>query len=292
MVRYRIALLSDIHATMTALDAVLRAIEQFAPLDAVVIAGDFTYGPGQPATLARLANYPVIAVCGNGDVELLDYADGKSPAYKNWLKQFSLIRWSLKNTDHDSLSYLRSLPEQRVIEMPGAASIRLVHGSPRRINEFLDPEKVPHLLEEVMNDLAEPVLVFGHTHRPLVQRRKKRLAVNPGAVSMAIGRPATAYYAILDWQEFNQCWEVHHFTAPYDADAVKKEFAESGLLDIPPLGPLLLDTCLTGKSVGVSYMRYAMKLAKEAGYRDLPYIPDDIWEQAAKTYFDRDAVWK
>lgn len=284
MTHYRIVLLSDIHATMTALDAVLKNIEQFAPLDMVVIAGDFTYGPSQPATIDRLSSYPVVAVLGNGDVELLDFADGKSPAYKNWLKQFSLIRWSLESTDHDSLAFLRSLPEQRVIEMPGADPIRLVHGSPRRINEHLSPEEAPNRLEEVMKELAEPVMVFGHTHRPLLKRQNNWLAVNPGAVSMAVGKPATAYYAIVDWQECNHCWEPHLFTVPYDSEAVTKEFADSGLLDIAPLGPLLLDTCLKGESVGLSYMRYTLGLAKEAGYENLPYIPDDIWEQAAINY--------
>lgn len=284
MTHYRIALLSDIHATITALDAVLEDIEQFAPLDLVVIAGDFTYGPSQTLTIERLSSYPVVAVLGNGDVELLEYADGKAPAYKKWLKQFSLIRWSFETTNHNALAFLRGLPEQRIITLPGADPIRLVHGSPRRINEHLGPEESPNRLEEVMNDLAEPVLVFGHTHRPLLIRQNNWLAVNPGAVSMAVGKPATAYYAILDWLEFNQCWEAHPFTVPYDPEAVTKEFADSGLLDVAPLGPLLLDTCLKGESVGVSYMRYALGLAKESGCDIFPYIPDDIWELAAQTY--------
>jgi putative phosphoesterase len=281
---YRLAVLSDIHASITALDAVLGALETFLPLDAILIAGDFTYGPSQPATLARLSERQVIAVRGNGDLDLLNFAGGKSPAYMQTLKQFSLIRWSLANTTPEALDFLQNLPEQRVIALPGAAPIRLVHGSPRDINETLSTEKNPGRLEHVLTDVPEPVLVFGHTHQALIYLRNRKLALNPGAVSMALGKPATAHFAILKWSEMADRWQAHLSHVSYDANALQQEFADSGLLHIGPLGRLLLATSLTGKSAGVDFMRNAFNLSAAAGYGGLPYIPDEFWERADEMF--------
>jgi putative phosphoesterase len=284
MTSYRLAVLSDIHANLTALDTVLSVLDRFAPLDAILVAGDFTYGPSQPETLARLVERRVIAVRGNGDVDLLNFADGKSPAYMQTLQQFTLIRWALANTTPDALDFLRKLPEQQVITFPGADPIRLVHGSPRDVNENLNPDENPALLNQVLATLSEPVLVFGHSHQPLKKEWGGRLALNPGAVSMAIGRPATAYFAILEWPDQGTGWQAELHSVPYDLESHRKEFVKSGLLAIGPLGPLLFATSQTGNNVGVDYMHYAFALAKEAGYGELPYVPDDIWEQAAKNY--------
>jgi predicted phosphodiesterase len=148
------------------LEAVLKALDQFDPLNAILVAGDFTYGPSQPATLARLQERQLIAICGNGDVDLLNFADGKLPDYMQTLKQFSLIRWSLAKTTPGVLTFLRELPEQRVIKLPGADSIRLVHGSPEGFKENISSDENPALENKVLAEISEPVIVFGHTHQP------------------------------------------------------------------------------------------------------------------------------
>lgn len=285
MPAYRVAVLSDIHACLTPLNTVLDAVEQFSPLDAVLVAGDFTYGPNQPATITRLCERGVLAVRGNGDVDLLNFADGKSPVYQQTARQFSLIRWSCANTTVDSLNFLRSLPEQRTLILPGADPIRLVHGSPRDVSEFLDPERVPGRLDEVLRTLPEAVLVFGHTHKALLHTQNGRLAVNPGAVSMAIGLPATAYFAILEWSDALNRWQAQLYHVPYDPDLLIKEFSDSGLLDVSPLGPLLLDSALTGKNAASQYMQRVIELAKASGCGESPYIPDAVWEHAAKMFY-------
>lgn len=284
MFSYRIAVLSDVHASLTALDAVLRALDAFAPLDAILVAGDLTYGPSQSATVARLREYNVNAVRGNGDVDLLNFVDGKMPAYMESLDQFALIRWSRANTTVETLDYLRQLPEQLVFSLPGADSIRMVHGSTQDVNESLSPEKNPDALDREMSTIKEPVLVFGHTHQPLKKITNGKLALNPGAVSMAIGIPMTAYFAILEWSENTAFWQAKHCHIPYPPESYKQEFVTSGLLDVVPLGPLLLATSETGKSLGVDFMRYVLTMKKRAGCGDLPYIPDEIWSQAQKTF--------
>jgi len=226
----------------------------------------------------------VIAIPGNGDVDLLNFAGGGSPDYLHTLKQFSLIRWALANTNSETLDFLRDLPQQRVVTLPGASPIRLVHGSPRDIYESLDVEEHPGMLDEVLESLSEPVLVFGHTHRPVIKNQNGRLAINPGAVSMAIGIPAAAYFAILEWPASADHWSAHLHHVCYNPEALMKEFEDSGLLDINPLGRVLLATSLTGMNAGGGFMQHALGLAKASGCGGLPYIPDDLWEQAAKTY--------
>jgi hypothetical protein len=104
---------------------------------------------------------------------------------------------------------------------------------------------------------------------------------------MAVGFPATAYFAILEWSDLTTCWQADLHHVSYDPEALRKEVVNSGLLEISPLGQLLMDTSLTGKNVGANFMRYAFALAKEACYAELPYVPDDVWDQAAATYHDK-----
>lgn len=284
MPAYRIAVLSDIHACLTALEAVLDALRAFEPLDALLAAGDFTYGPNQPATLARLRERGAIAVLGNGDVDLLDFASGRAPVYTKHLKQFSLIRWTREHTTSEALDFLGGLPRQRVIHFSGAAPIRMVHGSPRDVNESLSAERNPGLLGATMAGLAEPVLVFGHTHQPLNLVVDGKLALNPGAVGMAKGAPSTAYFAVMEWPGAGEGWRAALHQVPYSPHALREEFAASGMLENGPLERLLLATSLTGTDVGVEFMRRAYALSAQAGFADLPYLPDEVWEQAARTF--------
>lgn len=64
------------------------------------------------------------------------YHEGLGPGDPRWLsQQWATLRWQRLNLEQETIALLASLPEQRVVALPGAAPIRLVHGSPRRLSE-------------------------------------------------------------------------------------------------------------------------------------------------------------
>ena len=64
----------------------------------------------------------------------------------------------------------------------GASDVHLVHGSPRKVNEYLFEDKPARLYERLAAAESDPVLVFGHTHKPWVHEYGGVLFVNCGSV--------------------------------------------------------------------------------------------------------------
>jgi predicted phosphodiesterase len=202
----RILVLSDIHANLAALEAVLAHAGQY---DALWSLGDIVgYGPDPNACIERLAAWSSTAIAGNHDWAVLgklDLADFNGDARKANL-------WTREQLTPASLAYLESLPEMRVLE-----GYTLVHGSPRApVWEYLI---YPNVAKASFAHFSTPVCWVGHTHLPVVFRDLPdssqcqasrpaeeaplalddgRYIVNPGSVGQPRDGDARASYAILD----------------------------------------------------------------------------------------------
>jgi putative phosphoesterase len=278
----RIAVLADIHGSLPSLEAVLREIHTQS-VDGLLVAGDMTCGPNSGEVLQRLQSEGAWMVLGNNEGYLLRFDSGQAPDWWHTSHQWALNRWTYRTIDKDSLDLLRSLPEQRVIDLPGTAPIRMFHGSLRRSNELLDPAIHPEPLQDAFARTTEPVLICGHTHIPWQERCNGRLAFNPGAVLFPCNGDLGAQYAILTWNKTG--WEVDHHSVAYDHSLVRKAFTDSGLLKEG--GALALGFLLsieTGRDVAMNFMNYAYRLAAEAGHPGCEYVPDDIWDAAAESF--------
>jgi putative phosphoesterase len=274
----RVALLSDVHGNLPALQAVLHDIEPFHP-DKLVVAGDFVGGPHLNEVIQTLRAAGAIMIFGNNDLFLLKYLRNKGPEEWNTLKQFGLLRWNARQISQENIRFLRSLPEQTVITLPGTDAIRVVHGSPRDPVESLFPEKEPLSLDLALKSIVELVLVCGHTHQPWFLHRNGKLAVNPGAVANPLNGEFGAQYAMLEWQ--NHHWEVSLKTVQYDFSLIKSAFEQSGFLQAGgPIARGFLLSIETGRDVAANFIDFAFELAKKAGYPDSKFIPDQILDQA------------
>ena len=297
MPRYRIAVLADIHGNLTAFEAVLADLKQFGALDRILAAGDIICGPGQKAVLRRLVEMDALMIQGNNEQAIARMAAGTAPDYFYHSQQFALRRWSFEHLDAEELRRVCALPEQRVFTLPGADPIRMAHGSPRDINELVLPpsqaaflEKYlpydaagrPTPLDEIFGMAPEPVLLFGHTHLPWQERLDDRLAMNPGAVNFSENGFVGAQYAVLDWDGIR--WTPQFRAIPYDLDALRRSNEESGFLDSGVLARIFLDELISGKDLVPDFFKLAGQLAEEAGCGDLPYFPDEIWEQAGRAF--------
>ena len=175
----RVAALYDIHANLPALDAVLADAEA---ADLVVVGGDFSHGPLPAETVDRLRGLGdrVRFIGGNADREV-----ARPDA------------WQREPLGEERLAFLASLPETVTIEIDGLGSVLFCHGSPRGDEEILTAVTPEGRLGRILADVAEPVVVCGHTHHQFDRTAHGIRVVNAGSVGMPYeGRPG-AFWAML-----------------------------------------------------------------------------------------------
>jgi putative phosphoesterase len=187
MTAERLAFFSDVHGNAAALAAVLADIE-LRGVAYVYCLGDLVgYGPEPNAVidLVRTAAIPTIA--GNYDdgvgFERGDcgcyYADDEARRIGDASYAFTLA-----TVTADNKAWLRALPRELRFEV-GTVRFHLVHGSPRRINEYLLKDRDPRTYERLAQTEEADVLVFGHTHVPWHRSHRGVLFINAGSA----GRP-------------------------------------------------------------------------------------------------------
>ena len=200
----RIAVLSDIHSNLPALEAVA---SDLPPIDEVWVLGDIVgYGPQPNEVIATLQAMGARSVLGNHDGAAIGQVDAASfnPDAR------TAIEWTGTVVDDNARAYLGSLPEvRRDVGLTG------VHGSPRDpVGEYISDRRV------ASNNLAHfdtRLCLFGHTHVPVVFAANgdeietrpglpgavvpldgDRALVNPGSVGQPRDGLPDAAYAVLD----------------------------------------------------------------------------------------------
>lgn len=168
----KIALFSDIHANLPALEACLADMESKHP-DAIYCLGDlvgYNIWPNEVINLIRKRGIPTIA--GNYDFGIGRTSDECGCAYKTDIeKEMGKVSISFTNqvVNEDERNYLRTLPAHLRIEFQlnnDKLNLLLVHGSPRKINEYLFEDRDEKSLLRIMKDADADIMCFGHTHKP------------------------------------------------------------------------------------------------------------------------------
>jgi putative phosphoesterase len=180
----RIAVFSDLHGNSAATEAVLAAIEAEQP-DTVYCLGDLVgYGAKPNETIALVRDRGIPTIVGNYDDGVGFDRDDCGCAYTDPQEQArgqQSLFWTRAATTAENKAYLRSLAREIRFAAEGIR-FRLVHGSPRRMNEYLFEDRDPRSLERIAATADADVLVFGHTHQPWVKEIGGVLMVNDGSV--------------------------------------------------------------------------------------------------------------
>lgn len=229
----RIAVFSDLHGNVAAGKAVLAAIDAEAP-DAVYCLGDLVgYGafPNETAELVRSRGIPTIM--GNYDDGVGFDRDDCGCAYKDADEEArgqQSLHWTRAVTSDENKAYLRTLVPEIRFEVEGQR-VRLVHGSPRRMNEYLFEDRDQRSLERIAQQAECDVLVFGHTHKPWVREIGGVLFVNDGSVGKPKDGDPRAAWALLTFDD-GQEPHVEIRRVPYDVAAMAAAIrAVEGLSD-------------------------------------------------------------
>lgn len=168
----RIALFSDIHANLPALEAFFEDLET-RRVDAVYCLGDlvgYNIWPNEVIDEVRRRGIPSIA--GNYDWGIGRASDDCGCAYKTDEEKAMgnvSIAYTNEVVGEDQRAYLRTLPAHIRLEYQLSdekMDVLLVHGSPRRVNEYLFEDREEKSMIRIMEQAGATVMCFGHTHIP------------------------------------------------------------------------------------------------------------------------------
>lgn len=198
----RIAILSDVHGNLAALEAVLADIAAESP-DRIVCLGDLAFKGPQPAEcVARVRELGIPCIHGNTDLMLL-MAAGRTPArplpagYRLPDPVPPGLVWPLARLSAADLDYLAGLPFDCRLEADGQ-SLLFVHASPQDAVAGIVPTMPAAEIRPLLRDERADWIIAGHVHQAFAFRLDGRWLANPGAVGFSLDGDGRAAYAILD----------------------------------------------------------------------------------------------
>ncbi len=220
----KIAIISDIHANVEALTAVLAAIER-TPVDSIVCLGDVVgYGSNPNECIAIVRERCAFTLLGNHDAaairtkELNDFTPRARAA----------IEWTALQLMAESSVFLQSLPYTHAQQ-----NCFFVHASPHVPNQW-NYVFQQHEANEALASFQEPICFIGHTHVPAIfsvdgrersVTRGKRLLVNVGSVGQPRDGNPKASFAFFD----TETWEYRLTRVVYDIETAAKKIRAAGL---------------------------------------------------------------
>ncbi len=225
----RVAVITDIHANLPALQAALRRVDEL-DVDDLFCGGDLVgYGPHPNEVCALIAERAIPTIYGNYDYAIARDLEDCGCAYVTpHDREFGQqsVDWTLEHTDTRSKQFMHDLPFDLRFTV-GDRQIHLVHGSPRKVNEYLFEDKPASLYERLASAEESDVLVFGHTHKPWVHEYGGVLFVNCGSVGKPKDGDPRGAFALLEAAD--EGVRVRIERVEYDAAAVAGEVAAAGL---------------------------------------------------------------
>jgi putative phosphoesterase len=223
------AIITDIHANLPALEATLGRIEQLG-IERVYCGGDLVgYGPHPNEVCGLIADRRIPTIYGNYDYAIARDLDDCGCAYVTQqdreLGQQS-VEWTLAHTSRASKDFMHGLPFDLRFELAGQR-VRLVHGSPRKVNEYLFKDKPARTFERIAAGADCDTLVFGHTHQPWTDEYGGVLFVNCGSVGKPKDGDPRAAFAVLEPDADRVAGRIER--VGYDTKSVAREVTAAGL---------------------------------------------------------------
>jgi putative phosphoesterase len=225
-----VAIFSDVHGNLNALQAVLADVRTGA-VDRVYCLGDLVgYGPDPNGVIDTVREEGIPTIMGNYDEGVgfdLGHCGCFYPDSEAKRIGVSSYEFTSKTVTAERKTYLRELPRELRLEIDGMR-VHLVHGSPRKINEYLLPTRDRRTYDRLAAAEESDVLVFGHTHRPWHKMYGNVLFVNVGSAGRPTDGDPRAAYTILRFGPGIPV-EVEDVRVEYDVEGTAAAMLEVGL---------------------------------------------------------------
>jgi predicted phosphodiesterase len=216
------AVFSDVHGNLPGLEAILADLEARGIADVLSLGDLVGYGPCPNEVAALVRERGIPSLMGNYD-QGIGFATGDCGCvYKTDEQRREgavSLEWTDAVTTDETRAYLRTLEDRFVLDTPGG-ELLAVHGSPRRINEYLFEDRPEHAMARMAEENPYRAILFGHTHVPYAREvvhgdaGASTLFVNVGSggrpkdgdwrvcyalidpVALAAGRPAVEFVRV------------------------------------------------------------------------------------------------
>lgn len=241
----RVALLSDLHANLPAVRAVLQDAAAIG-CDAIWCAGDVVgRGPHPNEVVELIRALEIPTVQGNWDEAVgmgreVTGSIWESPAGE--ADGYASLMWTMSRLTEENLAWLRQLPADLRLEVPGRVA-RLFHGTPLKQNEYLWEDRPSRYFARIASDEGDDLFCFGHTHQTFHRVCGQAHFVAAGSVGCGNGSDPHARYAVIYATEADLV--VGFRGIEYDRQSVLADLVAAGLspdvLTHPPVPHPLVD---------------------------------------------------
>jgi predicted phosphodiesterase len=194
-----IAIVSDIHANVVALDAVLAELEEIG-LDQVVCLGDVAAtGPAPAQVVARLRARDWRFVRGNCDDAMVQFATGTANPPDD--EHSAIDQWCTTQLSADEIAFIAAFEPVVAVDAGGVA-ICCYHGSPKSNLDEVRMDTAGNELSSWFVGHNARVYAGGHTHVQMARRHMESLVINPGSVGLPFTETAGKADANPFWAEY------------------------------------------------------------------------------------------
>ncbi|MBA2389023.1 MAG: metallophosphoesterase family protein [Geodermatophilaceae bacterium] len=227
----KLAIISDIHSNLHALEAVLADIERRGA-DQVIVNGDMVNrGPDNVAVMERLAARGDLLLLGNHEDLVRMWIERDPEIPSDWFGDpfWDGTAWSARQLEAGGwIETLRRLPMVHRVALPEAPTLLLSHGSPRHYREGYGAFLTDEQIAEIVQLHPEDILIGSHTHRSMEREWGRHTLLNTGAVGAPFNGDPRAQYLLLTLRAGHWTWEF--CTVDYDRDAALAAYETSGYL--------------------------------------------------------------
>ena len=234
------AVFSDVHGNLPALEAILADIEARATAATLCLGDLVGYGPSpnEVALLVRDSGIPTLM--GNYDQGIGFETGDCGCVYKTDEQRAEgavSLEWTQGVVTAGVKAYLCTLEDHFVLQTP-SGDILAVHGSPRRINEYLFEDRPASAMERLAREYSYPAILFGHTHLPYSRQVGETTFVNVGSAGRPKDGDWRVCYAIVDPARLDEGEAFVKFVrVPYDYERLLADLARTPLITsfaVPP----------------------------------------------------------
>jgi putative phosphoesterase len=228
----RIAVLSDVHGNVVALDAVRKQIKAARP-DAILIAGDHALNGPEPAAavdgIRELESDGALVVQGNTDVAVADFdytaafpwlTEGVPDSFK------AAAEWANEELGDERVDWLRRLPTERRLRV-GELLVLVTHASPGSQTQGFDQALDASVVFERAARTDARVICCGHTHVPEIRDLGFKVIVNDGSAGYVFDGDPTASWALVEIDGEDIRADIRR--TPFDALVVANAISARGL---------------------------------------------------------------
>ena len=250
----KLAVLSDIHGNLPALQAVISDLKNF-DVDHVIVPGDvISFGPFSRQTAEVVIESRWSVIRGNNEYFLLGYKTPRAPAEWNDLLQFAPTAWLDRQFDQNLRTVIATWPDTLNLRFRDAPPIQVFHGTPANPWDSMYWTLTDEEMEKLLSNTEANYIICGHTHLPMDRQSGRWRIFNPGSVGVPLDGIFSASYMILEGHD--QGWEPTFRRIPFDYEAVFEEFERSGYNnESGPIGRLVVEIYKTARPL-LGFLRW------------------------------------